>query len=161
MTAPDDVRAIEQLLRVYARLNDAARWHEVAKLFTADATFARPSDPDRPIVGRDAILRAFLARPATPARRHLIADPEVALLDRDTARSRCHAVLLVDHGDGTGTISVGGFDDELERTPDGWRFCSRAGFTITDPVACTVRAPHRPDWATPAAPADFDPQPPK
>lgn len=167
MSEPEDVRAIELLQRSYARLSDASRWHEVAALFTDDATYARPSDPGRLIVGRAAILQSFLARPAGPGRRHLIANPEVELLGPDTARARCDSVMLVDHGDGSGTITAGGFDDRLRRTPEGWRFQSRRGWTTVEPVACTLRKAQLPDWATPAggsqrpAAPDSDPQPPK
>ncbi len=131
-----DLHAIANLQRRFAELNDAARWHEVADLFLEDACFVRPSAPHRPIVGREAILRAFLARSAHAPRRHLVTQPVVGLLDGATARARCHSVLLTDAGDGQGTLAVGGFEDALRRTPEGWRFAARTGFTFIGPVPC-------------------------
>ncbi|MBB3178591.1 nuclear transport factor 2 family protein [Variovorax sp. Sphag1AA] len=140
MTADADIHAIERLQRRYAKLNDEARWHEVAELFTEDAHFIRPSDPDRPIVGRTAILQSFLDRPAGAPRRHLVANPEVELIDEDNARATCFSILLVERDAGSGTVTVGGFEDLLRRTADGWRFVSRKGFTDFDPVTFTRRS---------------------
>lgn len=142
MSAGDDIRAIELLQRLYAQLNDGADWHAVAELFTEDARFARPSTPEQPIVGRDAILRSLLARPRAAGRRHLVANPEVELLDAHTARATCHSILLVEHRDGSGTVSVGGFRDQLRRAEAGWRFTARLGFTHFDPVPFTAARHH-------------------
>lgn len=140
-TAPaDDVRAIEQLQRTFARLNDERRWHEAAGLFTEDGCLVRPSDPQRPIVGRAAILQSFLARPAGPARRHLVADPQVELIDRDHARACCHSIVLEAQGEHAGSVSLGGFEDRLVRTSEGWRFRSRTGFTTFGPVRYATHA---------------------
>ncbi|MBO9512546.1 MAG: nuclear transport factor 2 family protein [Variovorax sp.] len=140
MTTPSaEVHAIERLQRRYAKLVDEARWHEVVLLFTEDGSLARPSDPARPIVGRAAILQAFLERPAGAARRHLVANPEVELIDHDNARATCASILLVDADAGRGTVALGGFEDRLRRTAEGWRFVSRTGFTDFDPVPFTRR----------------------
>lgn len=138
MSEADDIRAIERLQRHYARLNDAADWPAVAALFTDDARFVRPTAPEQPIVGREAILRSLQARPPAPGRRHLVANPEVELIDADTARARCDSILLVAQPDGRGTVSVGGFHDRLRRDAGaGWRFEARIGFTLFDPVPFT------------------------
>ncbi len=139
MTRADDIREIEQLQRRFARLNDEGRWEEAAALFTEDGRFARPSDPAHPVAGRAAILQAFLARPRGAGRRHLVANPEVELLDGDHARATCWSILLVEPGDGSGTVTVGGFEDRLARTAAGWRFASRTGFTTVDPVPYAAR----------------------
>ena len=140
MTDADDIRAIELLQRAFARCNDEGRWHDLAALFEEDGHLVRPSDPGHPIVGREAILQSFLARPAGAPRRHLVADPEVELMGGDAARACCRSILVVDQGEGRATVTVGGFVDQLRRTPQGWRFASRSGFTTVDPVACTLRA---------------------
>lgn len=152
-----DLRAIEALQRRFAELNDAARWQELADLFTADGRFARPSAPAQPIVGRPAILQAFLDRPPGPARRHLVANPEVALGDDGTARASCHSVVLALLGEGRGSVAVGGFHDTLRHTPAGWRFASRVGFTTVEPVACNLHDLPAAAFAAPSAPS---PQPP-
>lgn len=133
--APDaEVHAIERLQRQYAQLVDEARWQEVVELFTEDGSLTRPSAPDQPIVGRAAILQAFLERPAGAPRRHLVANPEVELVDADNARANCRSILLVTLDEGRGTVTVGGFEDRLRRTAAGWRFVSRKGYTDFDPV---------------------------
>lgn len=136
----DDLLAIQQLLQTYARLNDDARWHELAALFTDDAQFVRPTDPQRPIVGRAQILQSFLARPAGARRRHLVANPRIEFVDDDTAHATCYSVLLTAQGADGGTVTVGGFDDVLTRTADGWRFRSRTGSTFFDPVPFVARS---------------------
>jgi pimeloyl-ACP methyl ester carboxylesterase len=59
----DIVRACTQQIHRYAQLNDAAAVAELCRMFTEDAIFARPSDPDHPIHGRAAIRASFEARP--------------------------------------------------------------------------------------------------
>ena len=86
----DARRAIEwdcaTLINLYASLNDAARWAEVAALYTEDGSMTRPSAPNVPIIGRDAILAAFESRPARTT-RHITANIVVTALDADTAAS--------------------------------------------------------------------------
>lgn len=137
MTETEDIHAIVQLQRAFAQLNDEARWPELAALFTADGQFARPSDPKHPLAGREAILEAFLARPRAPARRHLVANPHVALRNASTAHASCYSILVTALDGPRGTIALGGYKDRLVRVPDGWRFQSRIGFTLFDPVAFT------------------------
>ena len=149
MMERDDFHAILALLRTYAAHNDEGRWHEAAALFTEDARFTRPSDPHKPIVGREAILQSFLARPKGPRRHHLVANPVVERIDGDTARARCYSVLLTELGESQGNVTVGGFDDVLARTDAGWRFCSRTGFTLFDPLPFTAQ--HGAPWPLPAA----------
>lgn len=134
MSTHDDIHAIEQLQRQFAQLNDEGQWDALAALFTEDAQFTRPSDPTRPIVGREAILQAFQARPKGTARCHLVANPSVELLSESHARASCYSVLLTAQELPQGTVTVGGFDDQLTRTATGWKFQSRVGFTLFDPV---------------------------
>lgn len=137
-TDADDIGQIQDLQRRFAQLNDAARWDEVAALFTEDGRFTRPSDPAHPIVGRTAILQTFLARSAAPPRRHLVADPVIESLDGTTAHARCTSILLTCLGEGSGTISLGYFQDELAKTGEGWRFKSRVGSTAIPPAPCDM-----------------------
>lgn len=136
-----DEHAIERLQRRFAELNDEGRYDEVAALFTEDASFARPSAPDKPFVGREQILQSFLARPKGLPRRHLVANPVVTITGPTTATAICYTVLLAESDEGTGTISVGGFRDELERVGDVWKFKSRKGFTDIEPVPFALKGP--------------------
>src|SRR6478609_3349970 len=62
-----------RLINLYTLLNDANDWEAVASLYAPDGSMARPSAPDKPIVGREAILAAFLGRPARAA-RHVVSN---------------------------------------------------------------------------------------
>ena len=124
---PDDARrAIEwectRLVNLYANLNDAARWDEVAGLYAADGLMTRPSAPDVEIVGRAAILAAFTARPPRTTRHvcaNIVIDAESATAARGTS-----AMLLFTGGP---VPLVGGFTDRFVLTAEGWRFAERRG----------------------------------
>jgi hypothetical protein len=124
----DARRAIEwdcaALINRYAALNDAARWVEVAALYTEDGSMTRPSAPDVPIIGRDAILAAFEARPPRTT-QHVTANIVVTVLDADNATATS-AMLLFTAKDAPPL--VGGFADRLRLVPgEGWRFAERRG----------------------------------
>ncbi len=128
MTAlpPDARRAIEwecsRLINLYATLNDAARWPEVAQLYTRDGLMTRPSAPDIAIVGRAAILAAFTGRPAR-ATRHICANIVIDAEDATTARGTSAMLLFT----GGPAPLVGSFADRFALTDEGWRFSERRG----------------------------------
>ena len=84
----DHRRAIEadvtRLINEYVWANDAQDWERCASLYTEDAVFRRPSGGD-PIVGREAILASFTARPPR-AQRHVIANTLVDVVSETEAR---------------------------------------------------------------------------
>ena len=126
--------ACTRLINLYTLLNDAADWQAVASLYTPDGSMARPSAPDKPIVGRDAILAAFLSRPARAA-RHIVSNIVVEVQSETEATA--YSVLTLFQGlanpdgglpirDPSGPL-VGFYKDRLVRTDEGWRFASRVG----------------------------------
>lgn len=125
----------ERLIKVYARLLDAGDWDGLAAMYTEDARLARPSERERFIEGRSAIVAAFKARPARTA-RHVVSNIIVDVEDADTARA--FSVILLFQGKAAkpgvlpplaaGSPQVGGFADRLVRTKEGWRFRERAGW---------------------------------
>ena len=123
---PDEQLRLEwrcaRLIALYANLNDEARWEEVAALFAQDGVLLRPTAPDVPIAGREAILAAFRARPARKT-RHVCSN---VVIDVDgPARARGVSAMLLYTGDGP--PAVGWFRDRFVLTPDGWRFAERHG----------------------------------
>ncbi|MCJ2181780.1 nuclear transport factor 2 family protein [Novosphingobium sp. 1949] len=120
------VRAIEhdcaRLVARYANRNDAADWEAVAALYAPDGRMARPSAPDDWIVGREAILAAFAARPARTT-RHVCSNVEITVLDADTALGESAMLLFT----GDAAPRVGSFLDRFVRTGEGWRFAERRG----------------------------------
>lgn len=122
-----------RLINRYANLNDAQDWDAVAALYTEDATMRRPSGGD-PVVGREAILAAFKARPPR-AQRHVVSNIVVGVEGPATARTFC--VILLFQGvpalEGqlpemsTNSPLVGWYRDLIVRTPQGWKFAERVG----------------------------------
>jgi len=123
---PDESRAIEwdcaRLVALYANLNDAARWEEVAALYTEDGIMTRPTAPDAPIVGRAAILAAFQGRPPRKT-RHLCSNVVVDVLSSTEACGESAMVLFTPEG----PPLAGSFFDRFVLTADGWRFAERRG----------------------------------
>jgi hypothetical protein len=120
-------RAIEwdcaRLINLYALLNDAARWEEVTALYAPDGLMTRPTAPDAPIVGREAILAAFRARPPRMT-RHICSN--VVITVESATRARGSSAMLLFTAADTPPL-VGGFDDVFALTSDGWRFTERRG----------------------------------
>ena len=121
---------ITRLVIRYAMLNDDGDYPAVAALYVEDGCMARPSGGE-PIVGREAILRSFLARPLRIA-RHVITSilPEIVSDTEATCRSTMvlHAAPAGDlPARAKGAALLGGFRDRLTLTPDGWRFAERIG----------------------------------
>jgi len=123
----EERRAIEwecaRLINLYANLNDEARWEEVAALCAEDGLMTRPTAPDAPIVGRAALLAAFLARPPRTS-QHIVANIVVEV-ESETRASAKSAILLFTSKDGPPL--VGTYRDRFVRTEDGWRFAERRG----------------------------------
>jgi len=135
-------RAIEQDCEKLAlksmMLNDAHEWDALSNLFTENAGFARPTDPDNPLEGRDAIRAAFKARPANRLTCHLCTSVIVDVIDADHARGRTTLTLIT--GDtanaaanpAMGVVAdhkkfIGFMEDDYVRTADGWRIEKRLG----------------------------------
>jgi len=123
---PDERRAIEwdcaRLVALYANLNDAARWEELAALYTQDGIMTRPTAPAAPIIGRAAILAAFQARPPRKT-RHLCSNVVVEVSSSTEACGESAMVLFT----ADGPPAVGSFNDRFALTADGWRFAERRG----------------------------------
>jgi hypothetical protein len=113
-----------RLINLYALLNDEARWEAVAELYSADGVMARPSAPDKPVVGREAILAAFQARPPRTT-RHVCANIVIEVERPGSALGRSAMLLFTD---AEGPPLIGGFDDRFVLTEQGWRFAERRGY---------------------------------
>jgi hypothetical protein len=126
--------ACTKLINRYTLLNDAADWEAVAALYTVDGQMARPSAPDKPVVGRDAILAAFKSRPPRAA-RHVISSIVVDVESDTQASAICVIVLYQGTGEEKNGLPVrdpngpliGTYTDTLRKTAEGWRFASRTG----------------------------------
>ncbi len=124
-----DRRAAEadcaRLIALYANLNDEARWDEVAELYANDGIMVRPTAPNAPVAGREAILEAFKARPPRTT-RHICSNVVIDVESDSTARGTSAMLLFT----GEGAPLVGSFHDRFILTDDGWRFAERRGSLI-------------------------------
>lgn len=124
-----DRRAVEadcaRLIALYANLNDEARWDEVAELYAEDGVMVRPTAPNAPVAGREAILEAFKARPPRTT-RHVCSNVVIDVESDTTARGTSAMLLFT----GEGAPLVGSFHDRFILTDDGWRFAERRGSLI-------------------------------
>jgi len=126
--------ACTRVINLYALLNDAADWEGVAGLYTVDGQMARPSAPNNPVVGREAILAALKARPPRAA-RHVISNIVVDVDGENEARAMSVILLFQGQAGEEGTLPtrdqtgplVGYFKDRMVRTDEGWRFAERIG----------------------------------
>jgi hypothetical protein len=126
--------ACTRLINRYTLLNDAADWAAVAALYTPDGSMARPSAPDKPVVGREAILAAFTSRPPRAA-RHVVSNIVVDVESETEARASSIIVLYQGTGETRDGLPVrdpkgpliGTYTDRLKKTEEGWRFASRIG----------------------------------
>ena len=126
---------IGRLLVDYVALNDARRWVELASLFVTDGEMVRPSAPDQPIVGREAILASLQARPADRRMRHVCANVQVSVLSATAATATSTYVIYAGTLQGDDSLPVLDasppvlceFQDRLVLTGDGWRFTRRHG----------------------------------
>lgn len=129
-------RAIEadvtRLIHEYVWANDAQDWERCAALYTEDAVFRRPSGGD-PVVGREAILASFTARPPR-AQRHVMANTLVDVVSDTEARAKSVIVLYMGDAAEEGlpvqdpkSPLIGTFEDRVVLTGDGWRFAERTG----------------------------------
>ena len=117
-------RAIERMIIDYAAHNDAGEWAKVAALYTDDGRMSRPTAPDDFVGGREAILAAFLSRPARKS-RHIVANIRVDVAD-DGGSAVAESQILLFLAQAAAPL-VGSYHDRLTLTTDGWRFVERRG----------------------------------
>lgn len=114
-----------RLIALYANLNDEARWEEVVALYAEDGVMVRPTAPNAPVAGREAILEAFKARPPRTT-RHICSNVVIDVESDTTARGTSAMLLFT----GEAAPLVGSFHDRFVLTDDGWRFAERRGSLI-------------------------------
>ncbi len=124
---------ITELLTRYVALNDAGDWEALAAMYSEDGRMNRPTAPNDFVVGREAILASFKARPRRIS-RHIVVNILITL-DDDTHATATSQLLLYtgkSHADGglpeqAGPPLIGSYVDQLVRVADGWRFLERRG----------------------------------
>jgi 3-phenylpropionate/cinnamic acid dioxygenase small subunit len=114
----------------FAQLNDDHDHDTLSDMFTLEGSFARPTEPDRPVVGREAIRSFFHSRPARRT-KHFMTNVIVDLVGEKSATARSYILLYA--GETGETVLAGEFNDELVRDESGvWLFQSRRGSLAFD-----------------------------
>jgi len=124
------------LLFTFAKLNDDRDADGLAELFVTDGVFRRPTLPDQPYVGREAIRAGFVAKPANLLTRHIICNPIITVLNANEARADSYILLYTAAIEPGAKLPVpanpkallGAFEDKIVRDSDGvWKFKERLG----------------------------------
>jgi hypothetical protein len=87
---------------------------------------ARWELPGRSVHGRDDIVALWRTSMNKNHRVVQIYNSAVFDVEGDDATGRVQLVELVSVADGSKTVLAGHYDDTYRRTPDGWKFASRA-----------------------------------
>lgn len=125
-------QACERLINRFARANDGRDFETLAELLAEEATYARPTDPNNPMQGRDAVVASFRARPATRITRHLFSNIVVVVESETTATAVSDVALYMGAAveDGVAKAEpalVGGFEDRFIKRDGRWLFLARKG----------------------------------
>jgi uncharacterized protein (TIGR02246 family) len=130
------VQACTALIHRFADRNDARDANALADMFVEDGVFARPTAPDKPVTGREAIRAQFAARPPGKLTRHICSNTIVTVVSASEATA-VSTILLY-----TATLSegavlpvkadakqlLGAYEDRIVRDNDGaWKFKERRG----------------------------------
>jgi hypothetical protein len=121
-----------KLVNRFGAANDGRDFDALAALLAEEATYARPTDPNNPIQGRDAIVDSFRARPATRITRHLFSNIVVTVESATEARAVSQIVLYAGAAAESGVAKsdaplVGAFEDRFVKRGGKWLFLSRKG----------------------------------
>lgn len=121
--------ACERLIKRFAVLNDENRYEEMVQMFTEDGSFARPSQPEVLISGRQAVLESFQSRPLRLS-RHFISNIVVDIESETTATAISYVLLFTSEADAREASVphlVGRFKDRFKRVNGEWLFAQRLG----------------------------------
>lgn len=129
--SPDDVAdklAIQETISCYHQAASSFDWDRLVANFTSDAVWEVPAMGIR-LEGHDVFRAQMPELVASIEYLVQINAPAVIDLNGDRAAARSLIRELARFHDGSQMDVVAHFDDELVRTPDGWRFTHRV-FTI-------------------------------
>lgn len=122
----------QQLLNRMTNLMDQKEWQALANCYTHDAVLSRPSDPDNPICGRQAILKSFKSRqPRTSG--HGILNCVFTIISREYVRAESRVWLIsgpADEGSpviANSPLMIGSFSDHIKWQDNQWLVAKRDG----------------------------------
>ncbi len=124
---------------------DRRDYRQLAELFLEEGVLYRPTAPDQPLVGREAIFESYNARPAHRLTRHLCTNVRVDVESSETAWVHCYVQVFgadsrQDAGDYLGPpmearVMIGEFNDLCVLKEGRWLIAERrASFTMHLPL---------------------------
>lgn len=122
----------QQLLNRMTILMDQQQWQALANCYTQDAVLSRPSDPDNPICGRQAILKSLTARPPRTS-AHMIVNSVFTIISREYLRANSRVWLISGPADASSPVIanspllIGSFTDHIKRLENQWLVAQRDG----------------------------------
>lgn len=117
----EDLHAIQQLRAHYCQALDDGRWSDLADTFTPDGAFIGLSTAR----GREEMLQFFpTLNASTVTSWWHFSSNETVELDGDSASGVTWLLQPCVVG-GEAQLAAGRYEDEMVRTPDGWRFQTR------------------------------------
>jgi uncharacterized protein (TIGR02246 family) len=122
----NDAFEIQQLINTYHQAGSTADYERMIATYAPDAVWEFVSTGNR-FVGLDAIREAVAGVTGTLQYVAQINAPATITVDGDRATARSSIRESARRvGANEGIEAFGTYDDTLVRTPDGWRFASRA-----------------------------------
>ena len=131
--------ACSKLCNQFAVFNDAGHHEDLVALFIDEGRYARPMDSENFILGKEAILASFKARPQDKVFRHLITNVVIDVTGPKTAQGLCYVTLFSGSTNNpaekfglkaNAAVLIGEYHDEFILTEQGWRFSQRGGRLI-------------------------------
>lgn len=131
--------ACTKLVNQYYTYSDLHDFEAVCSLLTGDASFARPTEPDNVITGRDNILAAFNSRPKDRITRHIVSNVVIDVIDGSNAKGRFYVTLFMAPIDAepakfgvkaNPSQLVGDFQVDFALAEEGWRISLTTGKVV-------------------------------
>jgi len=123
-----DRLAIDDLMDAYAHALDTKDWDSLRTLFVPDAVLDYTEEGGVRGSVEDAIAWFVKALAPFTASQHFVTNRRVTV-DGDQAKATAYIFSPLGAPNGNGSLTLvfagGTYEDELARTPNGWRFASR------------------------------------
>lgn len=122
----------QQLLNRMTNLMDQQQWQALALCYTEDAILSRPSDPNNPIRGRQAILESLIARPPRTS-GHSIVNSVFTITSENEVSAESRVWLISGPANEASPVVantpllIGSFTDQIKRQGNQWLVAQRDG----------------------------------
>ena len=137
-SAESDTEALRRLTHEYCRAVDGSRLEDLMALWAEGAVWDVTDFGMGTVTGLDAIRAFYEGLVENTTHRCHLALNHVIDVDGDRATATVYVHAFVVTADGGRDESLGYYDDEYERTADGWKFRRRAAHPLLPPPPAPV-----------------------